>query len=345
MNRQATSTDDPTIPSNSAVRPAVAGPISAEPIPVEISCSDGVRLGGDFWPAHADGASTTVIINPATGVLARYYHRYARFLATQGFNALTYDYRGIGASRPATLRGCGYRWRDWGEFDFDAAVQFVRASRPGDAIVVVGHSIGGFLPGLAASAGSVDRMLTVGAQFAYWPDYAPKERLGMLLKWHVAMPVVTALCGYFPGRRLGLLEDLPAGVANEWSFRRARMELSYPAERRKEVLERFAAFTAPILAVAPHDDIYATPSAVRRGLRYYPAAGSRTMVILGADDLSATPTGHFGLFHAAHQEGFWRDTVTWLRDGTNPWPQAAKPDLDTEKAAAMTAGRGKVAAS
>jgi predicted alpha/beta hydrolase len=286
---------------------------------VDISCLDGVVLKGDFWQTASPDPVLTVIVNAATGVLARYYHRYASYLAENGLNVLTYDYRGIGASRPATLRGCGFRWRDWGELDFEAVLHAVRSLRPYDRIAIVGHSIGGFLPGLAESAHAIDRMLTIGGQFAYWPDYARRRRLRLFLKWHVAMPAVTSLFGYFPGRRLGWLEDLPAGVAYEWSFRRSRMEFSYPTGRRRDVLARFDAFTAPILAVAMHDDEFATPAAVRRALNYYRAARCRTAICFGHDALGIGPQGHFGLFHSAHRDVFWRGTLSWLRDGKNPW--------------------------
>ncbi|HWK67797.1 MAG TPA: alpha/beta fold hydrolase [Rhizobiaceae bacterium] len=282
-------------------------------------CQDDVKLGGHLWLAERPETYGRVIINPATGVLARYYHRYALFLAGQGFDVLTYDYRGIGDSRPRSLSGCGYRWRDWGEYDFDAAVRLMCERGRGGPLLVVGHSIGGFLPGLAASATEVDRMLTVGAQYAWWLDYAPNRRVALFLKWHLAMPLLTAVCGYFPGRRLGWLEDLPAGVANEWSFRRSRAELSYPRGRRQEILKRFEAVTAPILAVTAFDDEYATLRAVRRGLGYYRNAPT-TAVELGPDELGENTVGHFSLFNSKHRTGFWLDTVLWLRDGMNPWP-------------------------
>ncbi|PDT18480.1 alpha/beta hydrolase [Rhizobium sp. J15] len=290
-----------------------------EGVPVDIRCSDGVVLGGHLWVSDGAKACGGVIINPATGVLARYYHYYARFLAAHGFDVLTYDYRGIGLSRPAQLRGCGYRWREWGEKDFDAVLRFMdgRADQP---LYVVGHSIGGFLPGLSRHAGRIDRMLTMGAQYAYWRDYAPARRMRLLLKWHLAMPVLTALFGYFPGKRLGWLEDLPAGVANEWSFRRARMEMSHPAAERENVLGRFAAVMAPILAVAMSDDELGTVPAIRRTLSYYRNA-EITEVLLQPADFGFDAIGHFGLFHAKHADGFWSDTVRWLRDGIHPWPQ------------------------
>lgn len=286
---------------------------------VDIPCSDGVVLRGHVWSTPETSPCGRVIVNPATGVVARYYHRYARFLAGHGYQVLTYDYRGIGLSRPASLRTCGYRWRDWGEHDVDAALRFMLLRPAAGPLMVVGHSIGGFLPGLAEAGARIDRMLTVGAQYAWCGDYARGRRLGLMLKWHLAMPAITAACGYFPGRRLGWLEDLPARVAYEWSFRRPSFEQSHPRADRPEVLRRMASVTAPILAVAMTDDEFGTPSAIRRTLRYYTGA-PRTAVQLAPGVYGRDAIGHFNLFHDSHAKGFWTDTLAWLRDGRNPWP-------------------------
>ncbi len=287
--------------------------------PVDIPCRDGLVLKGRLWPSQMGAASGRVIINPATGVAARYYHRYAHFLAGQGFTVLTYDYRGIGESRPKRLAGCGYRWRDWGERDFDAAVQFMDG-QAGGPLIVVGHSVGGFLIGLAETASRVDRVLRVGAQYAWWGDYAPRRRLSLFVKWHIVMPLVTAACGYFPGRRLGWLEDLPAGVANEWSFRGPRFETSHPSGERPKVLARMRRVAAPILAAAVADDELGTVPAIMRTLSYYRHA-PRTVVQIKPADYGCASIGHFDLFHDRHAAGFWIETLAWLRDGTNPWPE------------------------
>jgi predicted alpha/beta hydrolase len=133
------------------------------------------------------------------------------------------------------------------------------------------------------------------------------------------MPALTAVHGYFPGRRLGWLEDLPAGVAREWSFRGPRFERSHPPAERQATLDRMAAVSAPILAVAVSDDELGTLAAIRRTLGYY-AGADRTAVLLRPSDYGSDAIGHFGLFHDSHASGFWRDTLPWLRDGRNPWP-------------------------
>nr|WP_232477005.1 alpha/beta fold hydrolase [Roseomonas sp. KE0001] len=132
------------------------------PEPAEFACEDGVGLRGHLWRAAGAGEGGAILVNAATGVLARYYHRYARFLAGHGFDVLTYDYRGIGLSRPERLKGCGYRWRDWGMQDFAAALRFLHEATGCPRPMVVGHSIGGFLPGLAPNAAMIGRMLTGG---------------------------------------------------------------------------------------------------------------------------------------------------------------------------------------
>lgn len=287
--------------------------------PFEVRCSDGVVLRGDFWNTEARPTQGTVIINPATGAPARYYHRYAAFLAGHGFDAVTYDYRGVARSAPGSLRGCRYRWRDWGELDFDAVLRLALARNEGAPLLVVGHSIGGVLPGFSENGHLIDRMLTVGAQFGHWRDYALPSRAKLFLKWHVAMPALAAICGYFPGKALGWSEDLPAGVALDWAFRRNRLETGHPPHERDDLLRRLSAVHAPILALTLTDDPIATPRAVGRALSYFTNA-LKTEALLSPGDFYQQSIGHFGLFHERQSADFWLDSLVWLRDGFNPWP-------------------------
>src|SRR3546814_14003658 len=132
------------------------------------------------------------------------------------------------------------------------------------------------------------------------------------------MSALTAMLGYFPGSQLGWLEDLPAGVAYEWAFRRARVEHSFPAAERTEVLRRLSAFRGPLLAVTASDDPYGTPAAVERALVYYTGA-SKTRLILSPDDLGVERIGHFDLFHSRHRDGFWQIGRASCRDRVCPY--------------------------
>lgn len=291
---------------------------------IEVVCVDGVRLVGQLWRSRRR-ALGSVIINGATGVHSRFYHRYAAFLSGAGFDVLTYDYRGVGGSAPGNLRGCDWRWSDWGQMDCNAAIGFM-TDRSSSPLMVVGHSIGGFLPGLAAQNDRIERMLTVGGQFGWWGDYHLIQRGRLFLKWHVTMPLLTAACGYFPGRRLGWSEDLPAGVAYEWAFRRHRFELSHRPAERDTLLDRMAACRADILALVVTDDPIATPRAVERALRAYLGA-ERRIAEIAPSSLGVSRLGHFDLFRSHHSQSFWPDTVRWLRGGGAAWRTRPIRDL------------------
>jgi len=289
--------------------------------PIQIPATDGYPLGACLHYSDALKVPQTVaIVNCATGVKASYYARYAAFLAAHGYLAVTYDYRGIGASRPPSLRRLKASKSDWGSKDFEGVMQWAIKNFPDARIVVIGHSIGGALPGFSASNRRIERLLTVGAQFAYWQDYAERARCRMLLKWHVLMPLATGIAGFFPGRLLGWLEDLPAGVAYEWAFRRARLEQPAPrlfarSSQRHDSTRYFPQLRCPLLAYSISDDPFGTPAAVLRLLRYY-RGSERTHVVAAPAEFGLSEIGHFAFFHDRFRASLWLESLAWLNDGS-----------------------------
>lgn len=281
---------------------------------ITLRAADGVALGGYVWrhpePGPA-GPRPAVVINAATSVRCRYYARFAAYLHQHGLDVLTYDYRGIGESRPASLRGFEASWMDWGEKDFEAVLGYVDMQFPGQPVDVVAHSIGGFVTGLAPSARRLRRIFTMGAQYAYWRDYAAGQRLRMLAKWHVFMPLLAACFGYFPGRRLGWLEDTPRGVVRDWSLMGPRFEGRGGAEHRVAAM---AAVTAPILALSVTDDEFGTEAAIGRLLAYF-TGSARTHLRLAPASLGLEAIGHFAFFHERFRDSLWPIALGWLTSG------------------------------
>lgn len=295
--------------------------------PCVFEAADGYCLHGHLWQAADTTSHTTLLINAATGVVARYYSRYAAYLARHGFLVLTYDYRGIGASRPPTLRGLRATKHDWGALDCEAAIQMLHRQAPELPMMAVCHSIGGFALGLAPSAAMIQRALFVGCQYAYWQDYRWLIRVPMWLNWHLIMPLLTWFFGYFPGKTLGWLEDLPAGVAMEWATRvhpvfhkrYHRLPHARPPAPKAELEARMSALQAEILAVADARDPFATLTATRRLLDYFPRS-ERQFARLRPRHLGLPKLGHFGFFHDRFRNTLWADSLRWLQTGQNPWP-------------------------
>jgi predicted alpha/beta hydrolase len=283
--------------------------------PFRESAADSFVLGGFTWrhPSR-DTARPVVIINAATSVRCRHYSRFADYLFDHGFDVITFDYRGIGESRPASLKGLQATWTDWGALDFEAMLKRAQREFPGQPIDVIGHSFGGCVAGLGASGHLIRRLLTVGAQFAYWRDYAPAHRWRMFGKWHVLMPLITMICGYFPGKRLGWLEDTPAGVVRDWSLSTARYEKRSSARAIPSGQLPFAGVTAQTLAISISDDPYGTVPAIERLLGYF-TGSHRTHLRIHPEDIGEEEVGHFAFFRSPYQATLWPIALAWLQNG------------------------------
>ena len=58
-----------------------------------------------------------IVMASATGVPHGFYKRFAEFAHARGVNVVTTDYRGIGDSKPATLKGFDMQYADWSTLD------------------------------------------------------------------------------------------------------------------------------------------------------------------------------------------------------------------------------------
>lgn len=244
------------------------------------------------------------------GVHRRFYGPFAKFLGQNGVASLTFDYRGVGGSRPAGPRS-GFRaaLHEWGEEDLAGAIGFASAWQPGVPLVLVGHSVGGQLAGLASNAERMAAMLFVAAQSGYWRLWPVPTRWRLLLTWHVAIPMVTRAFGYLPMSRLGGGADVPAGVALEWARwgRDPRYIMSW-AEGRPGA--RFASIACPLRALAIADDrFYAPRPAVEALVAMYPRARSEVVMVAPED---GGRIGHFGFFKDSRRETLWREALLWM---------------------------------
>jgi len=78
-----------------------------------LRCSDGRLLSATWFdPPGAQPVKAVAVIGAATAVPAGYYRHFAEWLARRGYAVLSFDYRGIAASRTALLPGEDVRLRD-----------------------------------------------------------------------------------------------------------------------------------------------------------------------------------------------------------------------------------------
>lgn len=270
---------------------------------------DGYPLGGMLYAPHETQSPTHVaLLHPGAGIRAVSYRGFASFLAQAGIPVLLYDYRGIGLSRPATLRGFDVTVEDWAEYDCTAAIGWLRERFPSAIMVGIAHSIGALVVGGASNAADQALIVMIGSHTAYYGDYALRYRAPMTALWHGFMPLVTRILGYFPARCLGLGADLPAGVALQWAKRRSPELVSATAEgneRTRKLVQRCAGLSRPALVVSITDDAFATPQGTARLLSYYRSLGPLRRVAFSPPEAATRRLGHFGLFRPRVGRMLW----------------------------------------
>ena len=113
------------------------------------------------------------------------------------------------------------------------------------------------------------------------------------------MPLATRIFGYFPARRLGLGQDIPAGVAMQWSARTSpelyTEATGRTAKRTIAMTARYKQVRGEALAVGFEDDAFATQAGSRRLLGAFPGLHA-TSVSIAPSQVGMLKIGHFGLF-------------------------------------------------
>ncbi|MGE5640710.1 MAG: hypothetical protein ACM30H_11520, partial [Clostridia bacterium] len=198
--------------------------------------------------------------------------------------------------------------RDWALQDAAAALAFLEETFPEGRNFAVCHSFGG--PALAVMPGNerIAAAIAVGSQSCYWRLWSGGMRAGMWLLVRGLLPAATKLYGYFPGSLLRQGEDLPPGVALEWSqWCRNPAYLVGALGAQSQA----AKLRAPYRLYAISDDFYAPRPAAEALLRLLPNAKTE-MRFVEPRELGVERIGHFGFFRERFRDTLWREAADWL---------------------------------
>jgi predicted alpha/beta hydrolase len=274
-----------------------------------IPTANGASLGATLFPASEPKA--VVLIHPATAVTQPFYEAFARYLAGIGLMALTWDYRGTGASRGPSLRGETVTMADWMLEDVPAVTRWAAEHFPGLPLLAVGHSVGGHALLLAGAQGQVRAGVLVASHAGITRTIrGGAERARVRFVMRVLAPLLCAILGYMPGRRIGLGEDLPRGVMLQWS-RWTTLPRYFYDDPALGAEARAARVRMPLLALGFDDDPWANPQAM--DILFARATGApveRRQVDPRALGLSGV--GHMGFFRKRCGPALWPAVGDWL---------------------------------
>jgi len=167
-----------------------------------------------FMPGTSNGR--LLLINSATGVKQHMYFAFARYFSEKGFTVITYDYRGIGLSKPARMKGFKASMRIWGSVDYKVLTDYIKTHFNDYKKYCLGHSVGALILGMNEDSAIFDELVFVGTQNAFIGNLKFGTKIEALLGFGIAQPLVTGLMGYFPANWFGLGESLPKNCAFDW---------------------------------------------------------------------------------------------------------------------------------
>lgn len=284
-----------------------------DPQSERLNLPDGSGFVAQFF-SPTDAPRASVLLPGAMGVAQRYYTYFAQWLASRGFAAATFDYRGIGLSAPRSLRACDVNILDWAHGETATMLAALKQRSPDRPLFVVGHSLGAQLVGMIPNRQLIDGVVIVASGSGYWRTTSPPTRRNSLLMWRVLAPTLTPLFGYFPGKRIGAVGDLPRGVIRQW--RRWCLHPEYMlSEEQMGFRKQFADVRTPMLSLSFTDDEMMSAHSTEALHRFYANAPIEHRR-LAPGDVNADRIGHFGFFRPEFQRTLWPLAAQWIEART-----------------------------
>ena len=202
-----------------------------------------------------------LLINSATGVKQQIYFSVAQFFADHGFTVITYDYRGIGLSKPDKMRGFEASMRVWGTTDYKSLTDYIKSNFEDYKKYCLGHSVGALILGMNPDSEIFEEFIFVGTQNAFVGNLRLKTKIEAYLGFGIVQPLFTLLLGYFPASWFGLGESLPSGSAFDWRI------LILNKKSTNNLLEKSADFSKKlrqkVLVIWAEDDAWLTEKGVK----------------------------------------------------------------------------------
>jgi predicted alpha/beta hydrolase len=257
-----------------------------------------------------DSPKAAVIIPSAMGVAQKFYTQFAQWLAQQGYHVTTFDYRGIGYSAPRSLRGYPMSIFDWARHDCATVIDLVKSEVPNVPLHWIGHSLGGQLIGLIPNRDRIDRVITVATGTGYWLENTWRTKTVVWWLWFFMVPLALRTAGYFPGKRLRKVGDLPFGVMQQWRRWCLNREYVVGAEG-DEVRADYASVRAPMLSLSFTDDEMMSAKGIKSLHGLYANAPVEYRRI-APREIGARHIGHFGFFRPQFEQTLWPLVPQWL---------------------------------
>ncbi|HPH46062.1 MAG TPA: alpha/beta fold hydrolase [Chryseolinea sp.] len=252
-----------------------------------------------------------ILLAGGTGIKKEFYLNFARYVSEQGYHVLLFDYRGIGGSKPKSLRGFKAMNHEWGQKDMAAILDWLQQRYNTFPKFLIGHSAGGQQLGMMDNHNQFSKALLISSSTGYWMWLSSPYKYFTLFIWQVLAPVLLSTVGYLPASWFGLGEDLPKGVAAEW--RSWCMNKQYFGKYFGTTIQKqfYNEVTIPLHFLFPEDDTIATDRTVQ-SLRNFYTKSPTTVEKIVLNDHNLQQIGHLGFFSRKVKDKLWGKALSFL---------------------------------
>ncbi len=281
-----------------------------QPVEIWLEAKDGARLNANLYQTDGGKTKPVIIIAAATASPQAYYAKFAAHAASQGFNVLTFDYRGVGKSLYTSLKNSRAKMTDWGIYDLDAAIIWLKQNGY-RKIHLLGHSVAGQVFPLAANAHRIKSAYFVASQTAsqrYWSGF---EKFKVWIFWYILIPTLTLIYGYLPGWSMGGKVGIPSTAAWEWrSWGKHPLGVLQGIKSRKEA---FADISIAVHFISLEHDETLAPKRAVQVLKSQYAGATTSYEHLLAKNYDIKRLSHFDFFRSKMKNTLWDKPLEFFR--------------------------------
>lgn len=278
---------------------------------ITFQTDDDVTLGG--FLLTSDTPKAAVLLNPGTATKTTFYLPFAKYLASNGFNVLLWNYRGFCESRTFDLKHSFYRFSDIGRYDIPAAIDCIKSNFPELPVYCVGHSTGGQQLGIAANCSEISGLIAVASSAGYFRNMPVAYRLKAYFFFKCFAPLSSLLVGYVAAKRFKLMEDVTAPLAKEWGQWCEEEDLYFSSRFLGESIPQNAYKNVkfPIYVLYADDDEISTQQNIENFWKHVTGQLPIQYKCYISKAIAHKGVGHFGYFKRQNIV-IWDDIVTLI---------------------------------
>lgn len=276
----------------------------------ETICADGVVLKGTLLIPNNPKA--VVQFNSGTATKKEFYLSFLTYLAENGYLCCLWNYRG--GEKDDKLKGCDYRYTDYGIKDMPAIKAYLNKRFPNLPFLFIGHSAGGQHFGFMDDLSGVKGAISIASSSGHYGNMPLGYRIKALFFFYVFSPISVLLNGFVKAKSFGIMENLPKKVVYEWRDWVEKEDYFFDKKYFGKTVPtgHFNNFQFPIHVVYATDDAISNKKNIRAYWKHVKSKKGISFWELDPHKLGLKKIDHFGYFRRKMKDSLWPEIVKKL---------------------------------